>query len=353
MKRLLQIVGTIVVVVLAGCTLLPLLPVDTWWIRIGDFPRIQLAIAHAVCAVAFIPARKSRLGQISIATMTICLGIQIYWVFAWLPIATNEVEWAESEDRGRRIRILSANVLQPNRKTQEVLDVVKERTPDLVILCEINQRWATELEPLKEQFPFHYLHPLENKYGMAMFSRLPISPVEVKHLVRPNVPSLHFDVTLDCGAKCRVVAIHPNPPRPGQSTTARDAELVVAGRDARQHQNCIVLGDLNDVGWSRTTNLFQEVSGLLDPRKGRGIYPTFDVKSPIWRYPIDHVFHSPTFRVVRIETLRPIGSDHFPLFVELSHEPEAQGDQHAPNLDSGDQEDAEDVVEHGDEYPSL
>lgn len=84
---------------------------------------------------------------------------------------------------------------------------------------------------------------------------------------------------------------------------------------------------------------------MLDPRKGRGVYPTFNAKSWIWRYPLDHLFHTDDFRVVSLQTLSPIGSDHLPLSVVLSYEPSAEATQSAPELDAGDREDADEAVE--------
>ena len=83
-----------------------------------------------------------------------------------------------------------------------------------------------------------------------------------------------------------------------------------------------MLGDLNDVAWSRTSYEFQDISGLLDPRVGRGFYHTFHARYPVLRYPLDHCFHTKHFRLVRFKRLRKFGSDHFPVGIELSHEPE-------------------------------
>jgi hypothetical protein len=105
---------------------------------------------------------------------------------------------------------------------------------------------------------------------------------------------------------------------------ARDAEVVVLGREIdeqTEHRPTLIAGDFNDVAWSHTTDLFIKLSGLLDPRKGRGLFNTFHADYPLFRFPLDHVFHSNDFRLVALEVLGYVGSDHFPVLPELSHEP--------------------------------
>ena len=111
----------------------------------------------------------------------------------------------------------------------------------------------------------------------------------------------------------------------------RDAELLMVGRMIDKiDEPTIVAGDLNDVAWSRTTTLFQKISGLLDPRRGRGLYSSFHAHYPLIRFPLDHVFHSNHFRLVELRRLPSIGSDHFPIFIALSYEKTAELTQEEP-----------------------
>lgn len=337
-------------VVLALCSIavatafLPLFPVDWWWVRIGDFPRVQLLIAYLILLLALYPYRQKKAAMIVGIAVCTGIGIQLFWIFPYLPIAPHEVEWAQSQDKQSRLRILTANVLQKNQSATALLELIQQEDPDLVVLSEVNERWISDVASLKETYPFHLTHPLENTYGIALYSKLPVERARIRAMVKKEIPSIDARVVLPSGQKVRLFAVHPNPPRPGEDTTKRDGELILVGRDVRGDQSTIVLGDLNDVGWSRTTNLFQEVSGLLDPRKGRGLYPTYDATSSIWRYPLDYLFHSKDFRIVELRILPDIGSDHFPLLVELSHEPQAEATQEAPHLDAGDREDASKAV---------
>ena len=116
------------------------------------------------------------------------------------------------------------------------------------------------------------------------------------------------------------------------------------GRKAKESgKPTIVAGDLNDVAWSHTTGLFQKISGLLDPRIGRGFYNTFHARYPAIRFPLDHVFVSESFRLVRLEKLPDMGSDHFPMYVELSYEPQnrEENKKNKPDADTEDKKEAE------------
>ncbi len=331
--------------VLIATAFAPLLPVDWWWIRIGDFPRVQLLIAYLIWLGVIVFMHQQPYVKPAAVLLLASVGIHLYWIFPYLPIAPHQVEWAKSDDSSAHLQILTANVLQDNLDATALIDLVETESPDVIVLCEVNQRWINDLAPLRQQFMNHVEHPLENKYGIALYTNLDLVSGDVRAMVKETIPSIDAVLRLRSGHPVRLFAVHPNPPRPGEDTTKRDGELVLVGKEVSDNKSVIVLGDMNDVGWSRSTNLFQEVSGLLDPRKGRGLYATFNAKSWIWRYPLDHLFHSDDFRVVTLRTLPPIGSDHLPLSVILSHEPNARPTQSAPDLDAGDVEDAEAAVE--------
>ncbi len=334
-----------IVAFLLATAALPLLPVDWWWVRIGDFPRLQLLIAYCLALPILLVFRRRRGVRIAALFLLVSAAIQIYWIFQYLPIAPQQVEAARSNAPDSQLRILVANVLQSNDQTEPLLTLVEQQQPDILVVCEVNQNWIDRLSSLEDEFAFHLTYPLENEYGIALYSQLRVRRAEVRAMVKASIPSIDADIVLRNGHTVRLFAVHPNPPRPGEDTTKRDAELVLVGREVRSSESVVVAGDLNDVGWSRTTNLFQEVSRLLDPRRGRGFYATFNATSRIWRYPLDYVFHSDDFRVAELKVLPTIGSDHFPLWIQLSYEPTAKATQEAPELDAGDREDAEQAVE--------
>ena len=103
----------------------------------------------------------------------------------------------------------------------------------------------------------------------------------MKYIIEVDIPSIHGYVRLKNGKKIKIHCLHPKPPSPTENNTStnRDAELLLVGKDVKKDQESVlVFGDLNDVAWSRITQLFQKLSGLMDPRIGRGFFNTFHTR---------------------------------------------------------------------------
>jgi endonuclease/exonuclease/phosphatase (EEP) superfamily protein YafD len=201
---------------------------------------------------------------------------------------------------------------------------------------------------LDQVYPYAVKQPQENFYGMIVYSRLPLARTVVKFLAEDHIPSIYAQATLRSGDVIDLYCLHPEPPVPCIDTEERDAELLIVGKQVRQAgKPCLVCGDLNDVAGSSTNRLFQNISGLLDPRIGRGLYNTHPTYVPIFRAPVDHVFHSDEFRLVALKRLPPIGSDHFPICVELSYEPEKEDEHEEPTPTAEEKVCAEEMIENG------
>jgi len=202
-----------------------------------------------------------------------------------------------------------------------------------VLLLETDHYWENQMKSLVKDYPHRVLEPKDNTYGMLLYSRLPLSDMTVKYLVEQDIPSIHAWVHLPSGVKVRLYGLHPRPPVPSENprSTEKDAELVMVGKEAATlNAPVIVAGDLNDVAWSYTTALFQRLSRLLDPRKGRGFFNTFSANNPLVRIPLDHVFVSSHFKLISIQRLGHIGSDHFPIYLRLQYENGNQYEQPTP-----------------------
>jgi endonuclease/exonuclease/phosphatase (EEP) superfamily protein YafD len=263
-------------------------------------------------------------------------------IFPYTPFAKKEVLQHPAKD-GADVRIYTANVLQTNADFHRLLQQVKTADPDIIFLVETSQRWASAMQVLEEGYPHTIHQPLDNTYGLLFFSRLPLRNSTVLFRVDNEVPSIETEVQLRCGQWVKIFGLHPKPPVPGESlySTAKDKELMkVAFEVKAQTAPCIVMGDLNDVAWSHVTKLFRKVSGLLDPRRGRGFYSTFSANNPIMRFPLDYLFCSSHFGLVSMRRMPHNGSDHFAMYIHLCFDPSLASQQEEPAADEKEVEEA-------------
>ncbi|MEQ9466555.1 MAG: endonuclease/exonuclease/phosphatase family protein [Ekhidna sp.] len=297
---------------------------EEWWIRAFDFPYVHFTILGLICLLAWLKFLPSGVFETSIFILVV--GFVIYRIGVILPYTPlKRLAIPSSEPSVETIKILSANVLMSNADYDGLVKLVKQEQPDILLLVEADEKWTIALkDAFTEHFPFQILHPLDNTYGMTFYSRLPIKESEIRFLIEENVPSVHTKIQYPSGDWVQFYGLHPKPPAPGENleSTPRDAELVVVGRMARESElPVIVAGDMNDVAWSHTTRLFMRISGLLDPRMGRGFYNTFHAEKPLLRWPLDHIFLSHHFRIASLKRKNSFGSDHFPIAIEVSLNP--------------------------------
>jgi endonuclease/exonuclease/phosphatase (EEP) superfamily protein YafD len=207
---------------------------------------------------------------------------------------------------------LALNVRQENVQYARVRELIAQRTPDLLLLMETNQAWMAELQPALSQFPFVISKPFDNTYGMVFASRIPVDSARMVANTASNTPTLYATLRPAAGHRIEFVGLHPRPPLPGQDTDARDKNIARAGAITPDGATeVLVMGD--DVPWSHTTHRFVREGRFIDPRVGRGTYPTFPASMPWLGWPLDQVFLKGGLSVASYDVLNTVGSDHLPV----------------------------------------
>lgn len=303
----------------------PLLPSSHWLVRVWEFPRLQIAaiislllIGYAFKATYYAPVNS--LSLILVIGLIVSLIYQVVWIIPYTPLYKREVKRVSNEDTSRKLSVLSSNVYMPNNDFRKLIEHVRNRHPDFLVTLESNEKWQKGISEIESEYPYRKFCPLENLYGMHLYSKIPFEEATLRFMIENDVPSMRVKINHH-GQEVLLYFLHPKPPSPTENTYAkpRDIELTVVGEEiAKTEGPIIVAGDLNDVAWSPTTRKFKKISGLLDPREGRGFFNTFHAKYPLVKWPLDHVFHSKHFGLVNIEKLEGVGSDHYPLYTELA-----------------------------------
>ncbi|WP_375579814.1 endonuclease/exonuclease/phosphatase family protein [Marivirga tractuosa] len=319
--KILHIVIYVLGGVLVFISLLPLIRNDFWTFRVFEFPRFQKWVINLILLIAAFILFPSD-AYFSFGFIILLIANQVYLsyqIYPYLPFAEKQID-SVSMDTKPTIKLLIANVFQENREWQKLTDMVQGEQADVVLLLETNKWWKDKcVDTFGNEYAFQVLEDRENTYGMLLFSKFELKNTQIHYWIKEEIPSIETDILLD-NRLIKLYAIHPEPPVPSENpkSTERDAEILLVGQKTKADQMpTIVAGDLNDVAWSYTSELFLKISGLLDPRRGRGLFSSFHAKHALARWPLDHVFCSGHFRLQKMKRMGDIGSDHFPILLQL------------------------------------
>ena len=225
-----------------------------------------------------------------------------------------------------RLRLLVANVYKNNRDYDAIAALIRRERPDVVGLVEVLPHLAAGLEAtgVAKEYPHRYYHSV-GVQGLALWFRERPGAVEEPAIFAPKGnPVYRATVRLD-GRDVRLWLVHPpNPIGDGRERANPDLKALGLAVGAERGTK-IVAGDLNRTEGSPFFADFVRDSGLVDSRLGFGPQPSWPSWSP-YRIPIDHAFISGDLAVVDRRIGPSIGSDHFPLILDVAFaEPWAEG----------------------------
>lgn len=314
------------IIIILGAFLSLIYDLSFWYIKVLDFPRLQYLVGGLICLLSlFLLSDKWTVSTVLLAGFLVgAVSIQLYYIYPYTSFATETVVTAHRNevDPKSTFSLIIANVWMKNRDAIPFIEIVLKEQPDMVLAMETDQWWMNQLAVLENKYPYRIEQPYNNTYGMALYSKYSIKNSSILYLKHKEVPSFHTEVVLPGKKVFNFYAVHPVPPKPSEypdNVGESEVELLKIGEMvARESKPSLVAGDFNDVAWSNTSRLFGVKGKLNNVRIGRGLFNSFDATSFILRWPLDHVYVTEEFKLLKIERLPEFGSDHFPILVELS-----------------------------------
>jgi len=301
---------------LASLTFIPKLKSKHWAVRGFEFIKLQLTALQGllfiyICVNDFTLSWKE---LISVLALACALYFNLKRIFDFTFMVPKEVN--SSRNSIYTYSILTINIHKDNPFKKNFLNRLNEINPDILLLLEADDKWCSALHELKNQYPYMLVKPQHDRHGIALYSKHPIEDGFINHIVNTDIPSIDCYLNIR-GRRVHFYGIHPELPSPTQpmSVKDRDAEVLrLASRLRDKKETSMVSGNFNIPIWSKTSFLFTKESGLVDPRIGRGFYPTLSALSPkVLRLPVDQLFHTKDIECTDLETVAVKGAQHLGL----------------------------------------
>lgn len=342
----------ILVLVLLILTLLPKIQNSHWIFRVPEFGKIQITYFIVItCFLGFFihPPKTFWYFQGFLIILFIHHGITLIKYTPFYPVK----KYLRQQKSSQKLHFISANVYQFNTEYSRFIKLIQTHNPEIFLTMESNSDWEKALQKLEKDYLYQHKVTLENTYGMHFYSKIEIKEAKTHYFVANDIPSIEVHLTTEDGFSFVFFGVHPPPPSPTEEETSkeRDGDLLSAAKWVKEiAEPVIVVGDFNNVAWSKSSVLFRKTSHLIDPRIGRDFVSTFHAKYRLLRFPIDLMFHSENIFIEKLTTLENFGSDHLPVYCEFfidRHNNEQE--KRVEKADAKEKSEAEEMIQEGKE----
>jgi len=282
-----------------------------WWVfDLTSHFRVQYLASAILVGIVFVWFRKWGWCLVALIAIGLNAGTVLPHMFPMSPVVVDATE--------ETIRLVLVNVHRSNGQYHLVKDFLRDTEPDLVVLEEVDQTWLDNLAELKSQLPHSVEAPRDDDFGIALLSRYPLEQGKVAYLGDASVPSVVVLVPLE-KVTLTILGTHPVPPGGNEYSRLRNQQLSAIAEFLRsQSDPMILIGDLNTTPWNHYFKRLLRESGLNDSASVFGYQPTWPSDLIFLRISLDHCLISSDWKVIHRRVGPPVGSDHFPLIVELA-----------------------------------
>jgi endonuclease/exonuclease/phosphatase (EEP) superfamily protein YafD len=241
------------------------------------------------------------------------------------------------------LRILHMNLYGPNRNLQAVVAEIERTRPDLISFQEYGDSfWKPSL--MRHSALKDYIYRISTPgYDDGVYSKIPLN-----HIRRESVPiqtmyseghppnimtkadtSILAQLTL---GKTAVSMLFSHPPTPitPERYARLGSHLAYWQKQRPQYGSPFILvGDLNLSPWGYPLQQFLSETNLTDSQLGFGIQGSYMLATKRLRpflynecrcipVPIDHILVSPEWVVLNRELGKDVGSDHYPVLIDIA-----------------------------------
>lgn len=260
-------------------------------------------------------------GRRKVASLSVMTMMLNAWLIGSLTVRTST--YGQNAVSPESVRVVSLNVLTSNKRHGEVLEYLHACGADIIFLMEVDDGWASAMEPLKSTHPHHLVHSQSDNFGIALYSRLPLQDMRVVHEFQMG-PDIGPYTTPSVAARLQIgtrelhfYGIHPVPPAGRTAWHSRNNQLrAVAYQVAASKTPALVMGDFNSTPWCKGMRSIREAGGLDSHSYSPPWQPTWRVTS-VFAIPIDHTLSTSSLIITRRQIGPDVGSDHRPQWVEV------------------------------------
>lgn len=286
-----------------------------WWLDVLANFRAQYVVGLIIFSLSLMLTRFRRTGFALLVVAAINL-IPVLPLYVGSP--------GDSDPGAPSIRVMSFNLLSDNERFAKLIDYIRTIDPDLVFLHEASRPWEVAVEAA--DLGYEVIRPRADNliFGTLVLVRgEDIAAVSYGFAeAQPRAVELTYRPT-GWPRGLEVLSTHPLAPTERERADLRDAQLDFAAEWAsRRAGPLFIVGDFNATPWSWPFRNLLDRADLRNSQVGFGLHPSFPATSNVLlRVPIDHLVHSEEL-VIRDRRLGPaLGSDHFPLVVDVQLAP--------------------------------